>query len=759
MKSITYNSDFSHFFQTFFESEKLYKNAILFLIDRSGEIVSVYPSSPLPFMESLLNDVLRTMKTGEAHCSNDQFQLITTEICMSNDTHHFNGTLGLLFERLITNKKEALSFLGNIKLSIYSFMKREKSTMKEGNDVSEGQVDSVFLKVASVLQSTKGSKNMKIFVRSFLTVAKEFCKQDDMLLFSLFDKEKRIYYPVEATNENLLNSKNDFTLEEDTLQFKGDKEIVVNHEKVKASTFCLTHKQDNILIPVLYQDKTIGFVSYLTKIDSVTNKITFRLERMIEALGPWFHQLVENEQILFERTRKDLLLKVNRTFYSSMDVSAILEEVLSALYEAYPQYEIDLLLSHDWDVSSHLPVKPLEFNNKLLNKDYAATAYLTGEIQVDKSIITTLYVPLKGKQGVYGVFKMATSELQYTFEDELDFIQVLADTGGNALENAELYQQSKQHIANLKFINETSQQLNENLKLSEVTLYMVTKLKQNFAAEEVGFLLFEDKDNGKYETLEGSSDYFLTKASMIDLKPYLDKIEESHDAIFQGNLDNNGSQFLCDYQSLMVVPMSHNGEVIGAVVVLGKAAYSFSFDSFKLFQSFVQHATLAFVNSILHEELEKLVITDYLTKLYTREYLDRQVISSFDKYESGAFILFDIDHFKRVNDQYGHQIGDEVIIQVAKMISSTIKSKDIAARWGGEEIAIYLPEEDKVEAMAIAEIIRKKVAQHSSPHVTVSSGVSSWSKTDNQCSLKRLFQDADKALYKAKSAGRNRVES
>ena len=124
--------------------------------------------------------------------------------------------------------------------------------------------------------------------------------------------------------------------------------------------------------------------------------------------------------------------------------------------------------------------------------------------------------------------------------------------------------------------------------------------------------------------------------------------------------------------------------------------------------------------------------------------------------ELGVLILFDIDDFKQINDIHGHYIGDEVIIQVANIIKQNITHLDVAARWGGEELAIYLPKTSLNQGVQLAEKISQQVEQESSPPITLSAGVSVWSN-DKVDSVKSLFIRADQALYEAKNFGKNRV--
>jgi diguanylate cyclase (GGDEF)-like protein len=136
--------------------------------------------------------------------------------------------------------------------------------------------------------------------------------------------------------------------------------------------------------------------------------------------------------------------------------------------------------------------------------------------------------------------------------------------------------------------------------------------------------------------------------------------------------------------------------------------------------------------------------------------LDEKIQTSMKNDDEGAFILIDIDNFKKINDTYGHQIGDEVLVQVSNLIKNNIRENDVGARWGGEELAIYLPKVNLEAGTAIAERLVERVAASSKPHITVSCGVSYWNK-EKQDSYNLLFKRADEALYAAKSTGKNKA--
>lgn len=120
--------------------------------------------------------------------------------------------------------------------------------------------------------------------------------------------------------------------------------------------------------------------------------------------------------------------------------------------------------------------------------------------------------------------------------------------------------------------------------------------------------------------------------------------------------------------------------------------------------------------------------------------------------------MMDIDDFKQVNDQYGHHVGDQIIIQVAEVIKNHIAYKDVAARWGGEELAVYIPDATLEEAQDLSERIVHAVAGQTRPAVTVSCGVSYWNNGE-QDQVKDVFIRADRALYAAKESGKNCVRT
>ena len=169
-----------------------------------------------------------------------------------------------------------------------------------------------------------------------------------------------------------------------------------------------------------------------------------------------------------------------------------------------------------------------------------------------------------------------------------------------------------------------------------------------------------------------------------------------------------------------------------------------------------------------NEQLKQLSNTDPLTLIYNRRYmmtmLEKEMQRAERKGSHLSLVMIDIDHFKKVNDQYGHQSGDQVLVSLAALSRSGLRSYDFAARYGGEEFVLTLPETAHADALLIAERLRSSIQSHAYTGslkgliTTASMGVASY-PTDCITSVGDLIRAADEAMYRAKAAGRNRVFS
>lgn len=461
-----------------------------------------------------------------------------------------------------------------------------------------------------------------------------------------------------------------------------------------------------------------------------------------------------------ENSRRSLLFQILQRMHDNIDVDAVLTEVIESISAMYPGVRLELLMSQDHR-STHPQVKPLP--HLWGSEDVCAKAFKDGRVALhagrEDSQQVEIGLPLGGKQGVYGVFHMVVDKPAFPDVD-LSFLAMVADTAGTAFENAKLYERSNQLIRELRMSNELTQRLNQSLRLGDIFQYAYEELLGMFAADYC-CILHMNEEKGGLEAI--ACNHLPLRNELIAPGQGLGGIVYmTGEPIILSDYSNTpgASSRLMDAtrsQSLIATPLNVGGEVRGAIMLAHREPHFFSYDSYRLLQAMAGHIGLAVGNARLHAEVRYLANRDSLTGLYARHYLDEEIKERQQADFCGSLIVVDIDQFKLVNDTYGHQKGDKILKQVSEIVKSSIRQGDIAARWGGEELAVYLPQLGVHQAVYVAERIRKRVMEETEPRVTVSCGIAEWSWTDERVSVESLFYRADMALYEAKNNGRNQV--
>ncbi len=224
---------------------------------------------------------------------------------------------------------------------------------------------------------------------------------------------------------------------------------------------------------------------------------------------------------------------------------------------------------------------------------------------------------------------------------------------------------------------------------------------------------------------------------------------------------------LKDAKSAMIVPMISHGKVIGILQAESTRVNRFSEIDQKIASILAASAAMAYENSRLHNELEKMVVIDELTGVYNYRYFSEKLadeIKRATRYRQAlSLIMVDLDWFKRINDTYGHEAGNVLLKGVVRVIAQNIRDTDTLARYGGEEFIVILPQTDHDDAQIIAERIRSEIERssfgdgikHPKLSATVSVGITTY--PDNGHGEDELVQLVDQAMYLAKGSGKNAV--
>jgi diguanylate cyclase (GGDEF)-like protein len=222
---------------------------------------------------------------------------------------------------------------------------------------------------------------------------------------------------------------------------------------------------------------------------------------------------------------------------------------------------------------------------------------------------------------------------------------------------------------------------------------------------------------------------------------------------------------LDDARSLLVLPLLSADEPVGTLMLAARADKRFTKDVREMLAVIANQVAVSLENGLLYRRMETMATTDGLTGLTNHRSFQERFGDLLERAarhgHRAAVLLCDVDHFKRVNDGYGHPIGDEVLRRVAKVLQEVARKIDITARYGGEEFAVVLDNADVHQARTVAERVRQEIGKlvvetEKGPlSVTESIGVAAFPEDGKDRAT--LIERADLALYHAKHTGRNRV--
>lgn len=409
---------------------------------------------------------------------------------------------------------------------------------------------------------------------------------------------------------------------------------------------------------------------------------------------------------------------------------------------------------------------------------YRGEAYLLSAIKEKKPLVIagsegdtnagrhSLYVPVSDGSIVIGVIEMVSSRKGFAFgEREKDFALSFAAQIGRMLGKARSYIEIERFAKGFKSLHEASRALSASLKVEEIADKLVGFVSGMISLSAVGFLI---PDKGELRVianrgLEAEKDSFYPKGTYFDL------IIKNKQVLIFSHLDGKRGIYPFrndNIRTFLGIPLvGSENELFGILTVISTEPDAVSSFYGHFLTILADHAVLSITNAKLHNEVERLAIIDGLTGLYNHKYFQERLSDEFQRIERIpqpiSLMLIDLDHFKKINDLYGHPSGDAVLVNLALMLKKTLRGIDIIARYGGEEFAAVFLNTESPRAQKIAERLRVKVLNssfsvgESKLSLTLSIGIATYpydAKTKED-----LISRADEALYYAKRNGRNQA--
>src|SRR5580704_14799931 len=382
-----------------------------------------------------------------------------------------------------------------------------------------------------------------------------------------------------------------------------------------------------------------------------------------------------------------------------------------------------------------------------------------------KSTRSELAIPLMVRDEVVGVLDCQSDRLNHFDSETIDLLTLFSTQASIALQNARLYSLEEQRTRQLQAINAIAQQTTAVLDLEELLGRVCQLIQDAFRVSHVSLFLREDHDlvlrahHGTLTPRVPQGGRFPAST-----EPWASILASSTTAT---ETDLGGApsttKFFAESASRMCIPLVSFGQTLGVLALDSVRPDAFRDGDLQSLESVADICATAIQNAHYVERVKQLAYLDGLTGIFNRRFFELRIMEEIERarrYGTGmAVIMSDIDQFKRLNDEFGHVLGDEVLRQVSSLFHQQLRKIDVVCRYGGEEFGILLTQTDAHHALNVAEKLRKLVASWQFPGVartvTISAGAAAY--PDHGTSRDDLVRAADSALYAAKQAGRNRV--
>jgi len=374
-------------------------------------------------------------------------------------------------------------------------------------------------------------------------------------------------------------------------------------------------------------------------------------------------------------------------------------------------------------------------------------------------------IPLMVRDEVVGVLDCQSDRLSHFDDETIDLLTLFSTQASIAIQNARLYSLERQRARQLEAINVIAQQSTAVMDLQDLLARVCSVIRQAFRVPHVSLFLRDEGD-----LVLRAHDGTLTPCVALDTRFPANQQPWSHILATSGTAIENdisltaGSfKLFIEAASRMSIPLISFGQTLGVLTLHSSKPHAFREDELQSLESVADICASSIQNAHYLERVKQLAYLDGLTGIFNRRFFELRISEEIERARRYTFnmavIMADIDQFKKLNDEFGHLLGDEVLRQVSSLFHQQLRKMDVVCRYGGEEFAILLTQTNAQHAVGVGEKLRRVVESWQFPGVprmvTISAGVASF--PEHGCSRDELVRAADNALYAAKQAGRNRV--
>src|SRR6201998_3857304 len=350
-----------------------------------------------------------------------------------------------------------------------------------------------------------------------------------------------------------------------------------------------------------------------------------------------------------------------------------------------------------------------------------------------QSTRSELAIPLKVCDEVVGVLDCQSDRIDHFDRETIDLLALFSTQASIALQNAHLYSLERQRARQLEAINKIAQESTAVMELEDLLVRACLVIQQAFQVSHVALLLREEGDL-VMRAHQGMLTACLPPGQRISAfeEPWSEVIA-SHGTVVEKDLSGapESLRLFKETGSRMSIPLISFGQTLGVLTLHSARLNAFRQSELQSLESVADICANAIQNAHYVERVKQLAYLDGLTGIFNRRFFELRIVEELERarrYGTGmAVIMADIDQFKRLNDEFGHLLGDEVLRQVSSLFHQQLRKIDVVCRYGGEEFAILLTQVNSQQALAIAEKLRSQVEAWQFPGVprtvTISVGV------------------------------------
>ena len=374
-----------------------------------------------------------------------------------------------------------------------------------------------------------------------------------------------------------------------------------------------------------------------------------------------------------------------------------------------------------------------------------------------------LAVPLMVLDQVVGVLDCQSENLNHFDSETVDMLTLFSTQASMALQNARLYSLERRRASQLEAINAIAQQTTAVLDLKELLSKVCLLIQQAFQVAHVSVLL-KDEEDLVLRACHGKLTPRVPEGGRLSSSgPWGRALEAGKTLMENDTASKPDSGLYVETGSRMCIPLVSFGQTLGVLVLDSDRRGAFNANDTQPLESVADIVATAIQNAHYIDRVKQLAYLDGLTGIFNRRFFELRMAEEIERarrFNTGlGVIMIDIDQFKRLNDEFGHLLGDEVLRQVSSLFHQQLRKIDVVCRYGGEEFSILLSQTSPQHSLAVAEKLRRMVERWQFPGVprpvTISAGTANY--PDHGTTRDELVKAADAGLYAAKQAGRNRV--